>query len=347
VTTPYASISVDLDNLWTYQRTRGEPAWERLDSYLHIAVPRMLDAFDEAGIRATVFIVGADAAQPGARDLLGPITTRGHEVGNHSFGHACWLHRWHLPEIGAELDRADEAIRTATGQSPVGFRAPGYVWSTPLLQAVADRGYLFDASTLPTCFGPLMRWRLFRKTRLTLIERQQRRDLFGPPGSALLPSRSYRWRLPDGKRLVEIPVSTVPLIGLPFHQSYLCYLSSFSPALAKGYLRAALLSCRAAGVGPSFLLHPLDWLGGDEVPGLRFFPGMQSSADKKLRLLRDTLRIVSDWFSCETMGARARRLLEHGDLPERGAKAPTTKWSRPPGMKTEAVPFRKQEIERD
>ena len=103
MTRPCASISVDLDNLWAYQRTHGDPEWERLGSYLHIAVPRMLDALDEAGCTATVFIVGADAARADAGLLLRPIAERGHEVGNHSFEHACWLHRSEAAVILTEL----------------------------------------------------------------------------------------------------------------------------------------------------------------------------------------------------------------------------------------------------
>ena len=342
MSTLQATVSVDLDNLWAYQRTSANPGWKHLASYLQIAVPRMLDALDEAGITATIFIVGADAVRPWAHEVLGPITTRGHEVGNHSYGHACWLHRWHAPELHEELERADGAIRAATGQAPIGFRGPGFVWSTPLLTAVADRGYLFDASTLPTSLAPLMRRRLLQHGQLTIVEKQERQDLFGPRGSNRLPSRPYRWRLPDGRQLLEIPVSTVPLLGLPFHQSYICYIASFSRPLARAYLHAALLSCRAAGVAPSMLLHPLDWLGGEEVPELRYFPGMQLSAAMKLDLLKDTLRILGGQFRFETMGAQARRLAQDGGLREQMAPpAMVTRWSAPIHMEREPVPFRK------
>jgi hypothetical protein len=322
VTKPRASISVDLDNLWAYQRTHGDPAWEALGSYLPIAVPRMLDAFDEARCTATVFIVGADAARPDAGQLLGPIAARGHEVGNHSFGHACWLHRSEPAVIRQDLRRADEAIRTATGLEPVGFRGPGFVWSLALLEAVADGGYRFDASTLPSFIGPLARSRLLRSARFTPAERALRSDLFGSFGDGLRPNRPYQWRLPDGRRLLEIPVTTVPFARVPFHQSYIVYLATFSRRLALGYFRAALVACRASGVEPSLLLHPLDWMGGEEVPALRFFPGMNLRASTKVALLHDSLRLLQESFALETMGAQARRLTGWGALPVRGVGTP-------------------------
>ena len=317
---PRASISVDLDDLWAYQRTAGDPSWERLGSYLPIAVPRMLEAFAAAGCTATVFIVGADAARPDAPQVLGPITARGHEVGNHSYGHACWLHRSEPAVIRQELSRSDEAIRAATGVAPVGFRGPGFVWSPALLAAVADRGYRFDASTLPTFIGPLARSRLLRTARFTAAERALRSDLFGSFRDGLRPNRPYRWRFPDGRRLLEIPVTTLPIARVPFHQSYIVYLAAFSRRLALGYFRAALAACRAAGIEPSILFHPLDWMGGEEVPELRFFPGMELRAGRKLALLRDSLRLLQESFILEPMGAQAQRLIESGALLERDVR---------------------------
>ncbi len=317
---PRASISVDLDNLWAYQRTHGDPEWERYGSYLQIAVPRMLDAFDEAGCKATVFIVGADAERPEADQLLGPITARGHEVGNHSFGHACWIHRSDPAEIREELSRADRAIRAATGQEAIGFRGPGFTWSPALLQAVADRCYRFDASTLPSFIGPVARWRLLATSHLTPAERALRADLFGSFGAGTMPNRPYQWRLPDRRLLLEIPVTTMPWSRAPFHQSYVVYLASFGQRLALSYFRTALAACRMDGVEPTILFHPLDWLGGDEVPELKFFPGMQLRVAAKLGLLQESLRILGESFELETMGAQAGRLL-HESLRERKVPA--------------------------
>ena len=39
--------------------------------------------------------------------------------------------------------------------------------------------------------------------------------------------------------------------------------------------------CRLAGVEPSILLHPLDFLGADDVDALGFFPGMAMTGDRK------------------------------------------------------------------
>ena len=92
VAKPLASLSLDLDNLWSYMKTHGDPGWEDLPSYLDLVVPRVLDFLKERGLCITFFIVGQDAALERNRDALAAIVRAGHEVGNHSFAHEPWIH---------------------------------------------------------------------------------------------------------------------------------------------------------------------------------------------------------------------------------------------------------------
>ena len=154
---PLASISLDLDDLWTYLRTHGDPGWSSRPSYLQTVVPLALDALDHAGVKLTFFVVGSDAANPRNARLLRSIVERGHEVGNHSFEHEPWLHRLSRERLEAEVVRTQDAMAQATGNDPSGFRGPGYSWSPELLELLEQQGYLYDASTLPTYLGPIAR----------------------------------------------------------------------------------------------------------------------------------------------------------------------------------------------
>src|SRR5690606_28095892 len=105
---------------------------------------------------------------------LAQITAAGHEVGNHSFHHEPWLHRYSRDELDRELERAEEAIAEATGATPIGFRGPGYSVSQETLEALLARGYQYDASTLPTYIGPFARAYYFLSTSLSDDQRRQR-----------------------------------------------------------------------------------------------------------------------------------------------------------------------------
>jgi hypothetical protein len=116
-------------------------------------------------------------------------------------------------------------------------------------------------------------------------------------------------------------VTTIPVVKTPFHLSYLLYLSRFSEGLMVAYLRSALAACRLTGTSPSFLLHPLDLLGGDQVRRLEFFPGMDVPGRRKLALFVRTLRIIAEHFDLANMSTHGRSLLANGALPRRSIPA--------------------------
>lgn len=304
-TKPTASLSLDLDNQWSYMKTRGDLEWESLPSYLDILVPRVVDIMQRHGLTITVFIVGQDAALERNHASLRHLTDAGHEVGNHSFRHEPWLHLYTMEELENEIADAEAAIEAATGQRPTGFRGPGFSLSHQTLETLKERGYRYDCSTFPTFLGPLARAYYFFTAKLEKEEREQRKQLFGSFKEGFRPLKPYTWRLNQGP-LTEIPVTTMPLLRLPFHVSYLIYLAGFSPALARLYFRTALRLCRWTGVGPSLLLHPLDFLGADDgLQPLAFFPGMNIPAEKKVAWVEGYLADFARMFDVGPMGRHA------------------------------------------
>lgn len=316
-TKPLASLSLDLDDLWTYLRTRGDSHWESYPSYLAEFVPLALDMFERLNLQLTFFIVGTDATRPANLPHLQAIAERGHEIGNHTFSHDCSLPAYSASEIEAEIARGEEAIIAATGQRPKGFRGPGFSWSPELLEILSRRGYLYDASTLPTFLGPLARWYFFARSRLTSDERKSRATLYGSFRDGFRPNHPYRWHLRSGAQLLEIPTTTVPVAKLPFHMSYLLYLSRISSGLMFTYLRGAIHACRATGIQPSFLLHPLDLLGAEQAPGLSFFPAMDLPGPRKRDLVVRALEVLGEAFQLVPMAHHAGAILAAGRLPER------------------------------
>lgn len=311
---PVASVSLDVDDLWTYLRTHGDPAWERRPSYLAAFVPTVLDALDEAGATITFFLVGEDAARDADVGRLRALAERGHEIANHTFSHDVWMHDYGEAQADEELARAELVIEAATGCRPEGFRGPGFSWSPALLRVLARRGYRYDASTLPTFVGPLARRYFLATARLTPEERRRRAALFGAFRDGFRPNRPYVWALGAGRELLELPVTTVPGARTPFHLSYLLYLAGFSERAMFGYLHSALALCRATRTEPSFLLHPLDLLGAGDAPGLEFFPGMALDASRKRRLFVRVLRAIGEQFALVPMAAHAAQAA-HRPLP--------------------------------
>jgi hypothetical protein len=143
-------------------------------------------------------------------------TARGYELGNHTLGHHYDLTRRDGAEMRSELDLAQTAIEKATGQRPVGFRAPGYTVTDELLGLVENAGFLYDSSVFPC---PLY-WAA-KRAAITAIRLRGRRShsVLDTPNVLRAPRRPYRIGHPYWKRgggLLELPIQVTRGPRLPF-----------------------------------------------------------------------------------------------------------------------------------
>lgn len=299
-----ASISLDLDNKWSYLKTHGNEGWDQYPTYLPMLVPRVLQVLEEASITITFFVVGQDAALEENREVLRSIADHGHEIANHSFHHEPWLHLYSLQQLVDEFEKSEKAIYEATGRKTIGFRGPGFSYSHDVLRVLEQRGYRYDASTFPTFLGPVARAYYFFNSGLSKEEREQRKQLFGAFSEGFKPLRPYPWRWYRLK-LIEIPVTTLPWLKVPIHFSYVMYLAGVSPLLAKWYFKSAMTFCWLNRVQPSLLLHPLDFMGCEDDKDLAFFPGMKMKSKRKVALATQLLKWMSRKFECVTMEEHA------------------------------------------
>jgi peptidoglycan/xylan/chitin deacetylase (PgdA/CDA1 family) len=311
---PLASISIDLDNLWSYMKTHGEPGWEQFPSYFDLLIPYLIDILDKFKLKITCFIVGQDAALEKNQDYLRFLVEKGHEAGNHSFHHEPWLHLFSKERVQKEVLETENQIYRVVGQRPVGFRGPGFSLCRDLLEILHENDYIYDCSTLPTYLGPIARKYYFWTANFTEKEKKQRKDSFGNLKDGLRPVKAYHWQLINGRRLLEIPVTTIPIIKTPFHLSYLIWLSRFSGLLMSFYLNIAIFLCKATGTEPSFLLHPTDIIGGDRAPELAFFPGMDLTSEQKALVFSKVIRKLSKHYKLVNMSTHAESYLSRKKL---------------------------------
>jgi peptidoglycan-N-acetylglucosamine deacetylase len=116
--------------LVTAERWRQLPALERLPSGIAITfddgpdpacTPAILDALDEAGVRATFFLVGEQLMRHHA--IAREAAARGHELALHGYEHV--EHASLRPQAARDdLARALGAFEAATSRKPRFFRPP-------------------------------------------------------------------------------------------------------------------------------------------------------------------------------------------------------------------------------
>jgi len=303
-----ASISLDLDDHWTYLKTHGNKEWETFPSYLPVVIPRVLDILDELNIHITFFIIAQDAVFKKNHPLLKEIVYRGHDIGNHSFNHDPWLHLYSEEKLHEELSMSEQFIGEATGYKPLGFRGPGFSYSPKTIKVLIERDYLFDATTLPTFLAPLARMYFLLTANVDPSERAKRKSLFGKFSDGFRKNTPHL--VESGQRkLLQMPVTTMPIFRIPFHASYILYLNTFNKNIALTYFQMALHLCKLTKTEPSILLHPLDFLGRDDVDNLSFFPAMKLEHSVKISIMKNILIRLNEQFNLKTLNEHAKASL--------------------------------------
>ncbi|QEG40237.1 polysaccharide deacetylase family protein [Roseimaritima ulvae] len=314
-----ASLSMDLDNQWAYLRAAGRPQWAQSPCYFSKVIPRIVELLNQVDLPLTVFLVGRDLeAGASVAAIERFVDLKEHEFCNHSYNHDPWLHTLRRDEIEHEIDRTSALIQQRFGQSPLGFRGPGFSCPESVLSILAERSFEYDASLFPTSMAPLARAYYMLKTGLRGEDRQRASQLYGTWRSMRQPNRPFLRELTQGgsdpqhdhpdQRLWEVPVTVMPLTRTPIHFSYLTYLASFSTLAAKTYFRTALHTCQLTGTAPSLLLHPPDFMGREDDTAMDFFPAMQMPVEKKLAIVRWALQQFQFRFEVRTMADQVASL---------------------------------------
>ena len=289
-------LSIDMDNQWSYMKTHGDSGWDKYPSYFKVLIPTVIELLQEMEIPITFFLVGKDLEDDENVKAVEKITSNNYTVANHSFKHEPWMHTYNYDEINKEIQKTDYLLKNITGQKAIGFRGPGFSFSTDLFKVLIDNNYKYDASTLPTFIGPLARLYYFKTAKLSKEEQNKRKLLFGRATEGFRKNRPHMKKVEKDKRILEIPVTTYPIIRSPIHLSYLIYLYRVDIKLLNLYLDSAIFFLKTFCIPISFLLHPLDFLGGDSVKSLEFFPGMDLNTKEKLAVVQHVLKRLNQNF---------------------------------------------------
>ena len=207
------------------------------------ALPKLLALFEKHGVRANFFATAdlCAAHAPALREIL----RRGHSLGCHGESHdvpylSSKPYRWQVESIR----RATEAIASATGVRPEGFRAPNFSANGATIRALERLGYRYDSSVLP---GRIVRWKRLVK----------RLDFLAAPGDPYRPARGDP-AFPGSARLTEFPVTENPSArGGPIGLGFLN---------ANGVERTLEALATTAASPTVFLIHPWELLEPPPAP---------------------------------------------------------------------------------
>lgn len=247
-------------------------SWEDQPTRVVGATDRLLDLLARHQVLGTFFVLGWVAKrEPG---LVRRIAAAGHEIGSHSWSHPR-ISTLTPAQFREELDSSKAILEDLGGQPVTGFRAPsfsirpGMEWAFDVL---LEAGFTWDSSVFPI-----------------------RRPDYGWPGA---PTGPYAIVRPAGE-LLELPMTTLEVLGLRIPASGGAYLRHFPP----GIIARAFHECGRKRQPAMLYVHP--WEVDPEQPraavsrltGLRHYGGLERTLPRLEDLLRQfEFGSVRDWL---------------------------------------------------
>lgn len=145
-------MSVDVEDWFqvgAFENVIDKDGWGLLDDRVVRNCDRILEMFDEAGVKATFFTLGWVARRH--PQLIRRIAAQGHELASHGFDHAR-VFTMDRETFARDLEMSRKAIEDAAGLGICGYRAPSFsidhrtAWAWPIL---AQQGFTYSSSVAP------------------------------------------------------------------------------------------------------------------------------------------------------------------------------------------------------
>ena len=259
-------LSVDVEDWFqvgAFEKTLKREDWDGLELRVGDNVARILDLFDEAGVKATFFTLGWIAERNTA--AMRAIVERGHELASHGYDHTR-VFTFTRQQFSDDLAKSRAILEDAGGCAITGYRAPSFsidarnAWAHEVL---AEHGYAYSSSVAPVVH-----------------------DHYGWPDAP-----RFAFNPVAGSDLVEIPVTTAVLANRRLAAGG----GGFFRVLPYGFSRWAIRQVnRAEGRPAIFYFHP--WEIDPEQPRvaeaplrsrLRHYTNLSRMAGKLGDLLED------------------------------------------------------------
>lgn len=211
--------------------------WEEQNSRVERNTHRLLDLFDEKGVKATHFVLGWVADR--YPELIKEIANRGHEVACHGYSHQL-IYNQDVDTFRTETLKSKDILENITGLKVRGYRAASYsitkksFWALDIL---AEAGFEYDSSIFPV-----------------------RHDNYGVPG---FPTEPHVLTTPNGSHLVEFPLTTFKFLSMSIPVAGGGYFRLYPYALSKFFYK----KINQGGKQFIFYLHP--WEVDPEQPRVK------------------------------------------------------------------------------
>ena len=202
-----SALTVDVEDYWSiFSRDWLHKGMEPTEAVVK-NTEWFLQTFIDQNVKATFFVLGEVAKK--FPSLIKKIAKDGHEIGTHGFSHK-QIFRLSEEQFRREVADCKKLLEDVTSEPVLGYRAPAFSimpqtkWA---LEILAQEGFKYDSSVYPIS-GKRYGWPGFSKD-ICKID------------------------LPSGCTIIEVPLSTVTILGKTLPAAGGGYIRHFPYAITK------------------------------------------------------------------------------------------------------------------
>jgi polysaccharide deacetylase family protein (PEP-CTERM system associated) len=220
------ALSFDIEDYFHVENLSSKISrseWDTFALRVQDNTEKILDILNDAGQRATFFILGWVAER--RPDMVKQIAKRGHEVACHGYSHHL-VYQQTRQQFKEDVLRSKQLLENITGLPVIGYRAPNFsiikesLWAIDILQSC---GFEYDSSIFPVSFH----------------------DRYGFPGI-----KRSMFRFPNG--LIEVPLTVFKIMNVNLPAAGGAYFRFFPYR----YFRFVFKRLNKHGNYAVFYLHP-------------------------------------------------------------------------------------------
>ena len=149
-------LSVDVEDWFHILDAPAAPRieeWDSLPSRVEMNFRKLLELFGRHQVHATCFFLGWVAER--FPHLVHEAIAQGHEIASHGYSHRL-AYEMSPAEFLEDIQRARRLLQDISGQSVIGYRAPGFSVTKKIpwfFEKIAEAGYRYDSSVFPGLSG--------------------------------------------------------------------------------------------------------------------------------------------------------------------------------------------------
>jgi len=146
------ALTIDLEDYYhvsAFRQSVSPDEWKSKESRVERNTDFLLNLLNEAGCKATFFVLGSVAEEHPA--LIRKVAAEGHEIACHSLRHRI-VHEMSPAEFREDTQLAKQILEDCSGTAVRGYRAPSFSitqrspWAFEIL---SELGFTFDSSIFP------------------------------------------------------------------------------------------------------------------------------------------------------------------------------------------------------